>query len=278
MLDGSAEHGVTTAVLGNCGVGVAPCRPGHRNMLIQDLINVEGMSQQVLEAGIRWNWESFPQYIAAAAASASTINRAFLVPLAPLRTYVLGTEATERAATAAETATIAGLLQDAMQAGASGFSSTSNRAHIGYQGKPVAARLASRDEYTAYCGVLKESAPRRDRDGSHQQVRHACRRRVRIPRFSAHRKRAPRHLDLAAQQSRQAERLQGRARQGGPAAQARLRAADADPLDAAGVHAAGRPTRSPKSRSRASTSSTATPAPRKQRTAIPRSATSFAPS
>jgi N-acyl-D-aspartate/D-glutamate deacylase len=154
-LDGSAQHGVTTAVLGNCGVGVAPCRPDHRSMLIQDLINVEGMSQQVLEAGIRWNWESFPQYIDSAAASASTINRAFLVPLAPLRTYVLGTEASERAATRSETAAITQLLQDAMQAGASGFSSTSNRAHIGYQGKPVAARLTSRDEYTAYCGVLK---------------------------------------------------------------------------------------------------------------------------
>ena len=155
-LDGSAEHGVTTAVLGNCGVGVAPCRADHRSMLIQDLINVEGMSQQVLEAGIRWRWESFPEYLAAAAAGASTINRAFLVPLAPLRTYVLGTEASERAATPAETETIAQLLHEAMQAGASGFSSTANRAHIGYQGKPVAARLASRDEYQAYCGVLKK--------------------------------------------------------------------------------------------------------------------------
>ncbi len=155
-LDGSAEHGVTTAVMGNCGVGVAPCRPAHRDMLIQDLINVEGMSQQVLEAGIQWNWESFPEYIAAAAASASGLNRAFLVPLAPLRTYVLGTDASERAATAAETAIIARLLREAMLAGASGFSSTSNRAHIGYQGKPVAARLTSRDEYAAYCGVLKD--------------------------------------------------------------------------------------------------------------------------
>jgi N-acyl-D-amino-acid deacylase len=155
-LQGSAEHGVTTVVLGNCGVGVAPCRPSDRGALIEDLINVEGMSADVLHAGIKWEWESFREYIAAVEGRPCAISRAFLVPLAPLRTYVLGTgEASARAATPSETEAIAQHLRDAMDAGASGFSSTSNRSHVGYQGKPLAARLTSRDEYAAYAGVLK---------------------------------------------------------------------------------------------------------------------------
>jgi len=156
LLEGSAEHGVTTIVMGNCGVGVAPCREAHRSALIEDLINVEGMSGEVLHAGIKWEWEDFPDYMSAVKRRACTINRAFLVPLAPLRTFVLGTtDASERAATPEETRRIAELLREAMNAGASGFSSTSNRSHVGYQGKPVAARLTSRDEYAAYGAVLK---------------------------------------------------------------------------------------------------------------------------
>jgi N-acyl-D-aspartate/D-glutamate deacylase len=56
LLNASSEHGVTTVVMGNCGVGVAPCRPTDHDLLIEDLINVEGMSQSVLAEGIRWNW------------------------------------------------------------------------------------------------------------------------------------------------------------------------------------------------------------------------------
>jgi len=156
VLNSSSEHGVTTVVLGNCSVGVAPCRPEHHDLLIQELINVEGMSEQVLSAGINWEWESFPDYLHTAGSKPCAVNRSFLVPLSPLRTYVLGSEASERAATPAETATIAGLLDAAMAAGASGFSSTNNRSQIGYQGKALAARLTSRDEYAQYCKVLRE--------------------------------------------------------------------------------------------------------------------------
>lgn len=156
QLVSSSEHGVTTVVMGNCGIGIAPCRPADRAALIQDLVNVEGMSQDVLEAGVQWQWESFPEYLQFAASRACTINRAFLVPLAPLRNYAIGPEASERAATAEETERIAGLLRDAMLAGASGFSSTNNRSHIGFKGKPLAARLTSRAEYGAYCKVLRD--------------------------------------------------------------------------------------------------------------------------
>lgn len=91
------------------------------------LVTVEGIDQEVLTAGIRWDWETFPQYIDAAEKRGSALNLAFLVPIAPLRTYVLGDDANERAATAAETQTIAGLLRDAMHAGAWGFSTTASR-------------------------------------------------------------------------------------------------------------------------------------------------------
>lgn len=155
LLSSSSEHGVTSAIMGNCGVGIAPCRPDARAMLAEDLVNVEGIDHEVLKQGIRWDWESFPEFIDAAARRGSGINLGFLVPLAPLRTYVLGPEANERAATPAETATIAGLLRDAMHAGAWGFSTTVSRAHIGHGGKPLSARLASREELAAYCGVLK---------------------------------------------------------------------------------------------------------------------------
>jgi N-acyl-D-amino-acid deacylase len=155
LLGSSAEHGVTTVLMGNCGVGVAPCRAADRELLVHDLVNVEGMSADVLNAGIVWQWETFPQYLDAAARRGSGINLAFLAPLAPFRTWVLGPEANERPADAQETAAIADLLREAVEAGAFGFSTTAIPGHVGHHGKPLAARLASREELVAYCGTLK---------------------------------------------------------------------------------------------------------------------------
>ena len=155
LLSSSSEHGVTTVMMGNCGVGIAPCRPDTRKLVTEDLVTVEGIDHDVLTEGIRWDWETFPQFMDAAARRGTAINLAFLVPLAPLRTYALGPEANERAATSSETKIMADLLREAMQAGAWGFSTTASRQHIGHGGKPLSARLASRDELAAYCGVLK---------------------------------------------------------------------------------------------------------------------------
>jgi len=155
LLSSSAEHGVTTVVMGNCGVGIAPCRPAAREWLTEDLVTVEGIDKEVLVEGIQWEWETFPEYLDAAERRGSALNLAFLAPITPLRTYVLGAEANERAATPAETQAIAAMLGEAIEAGAWGFTTTANRQHIGHGGKPLAARLASRDELTAYAGVLK---------------------------------------------------------------------------------------------------------------------------
>ncbi|HYC47252.1 MAG TPA: amidohydrolase family protein [Burkholderiales bacterium] len=155
VLSSSAEHGVTTVVMGNCGVGIAPCRAPQRGLVTDDLVTVEGIDKEVLVEGISWEWESFPEYLDAAERRGSGINLAFLAPLSPFRTYVIGSDANERAASEKETQAIAALLREALQAGAWGFTTTASRQHIGHSGKPLAARLASREELAAYGAVLK---------------------------------------------------------------------------------------------------------------------------
>ncbi len=204
LLSSSSEHGVTTVMMGNCGVGIAPCRPAVRQLLTEDLVTVEGIDNEVLTEGIRWDWETFPQFMDAAARRGSAINLAFLAPLAPLRTYVIGVEANERAATAEETNAIASLLRESMNAGAWGFSTTASRQHIGHGGKPLSARLASRDELSAYCGVLKDLM-RRDRNGADQAILESGGGRRGFPQIHAGCQRTARHLAVVAQSGRKTQ-------------------------------------------------------------------------
>ena len=150
-------HGVTTVVMGNCGVGIAPCKPAAREVAAWDLVNVEAIPFEALSKGISWEWESFPDFLTAAARRGAGINLAFLAPLTPFRHYVLGDESMEREATPAETTQVAALLQEAVGAGAFGFSTTILPQHIGYQGRPLACRLASTDELKAYANVLRDA-------------------------------------------------------------------------------------------------------------------------
>lgn len=152
----SSWHGVTSVVLGNCGVGIAPCMPASREVAMRDLVNVEAIPYDVLAKGITWDWETFPEYLDAAARRRPSLNLAFLAPLTPLRHYVMGEASMERAADADETARIAALLGDAMDAGAFGFSSTVLNQHMGFGGRPLACRNASRDELKAYANVLRD--------------------------------------------------------------------------------------------------------------------------
>src|SRR2546421_9669822 len=152
----SSWHGVTSVVMGNCGVGIAPCRPAAREIAMRDLVNVEAIPFEVLSAGITWDWETFPQYMDAAARRQPALNLAFLAPLTPLRHYVMGEASLERAADVSEIAEIKKLLGQAMDAGAFGFSSTLLNQHLGYQGRPLACRNASREEMRAYCNALRE--------------------------------------------------------------------------------------------------------------------------
>ena len=157
LLSCTSWHGITSVMMGNCGVGVAPCKPEAREIAAWDLTNVEAIPYASLTKGIKWEWETFPQFLDAAEKRGCAVNLGFLAPLTPFRHYVMGKESMQRAATPEETGRIAGLLGEAMAAGAFGFSTTTLRQHIGFQGSPLACRLASRDELKSYAGVLKQA-------------------------------------------------------------------------------------------------------------------------
>jgi N-acyl-D-aspartate/D-glutamate deacylase len=155
-LASSSSHGVTSVIMGNCGVGIAPCQAELREIAAADLVNVEAIPFEVLRKGITWDWETFPQYIDAAAQRGSGINLGFLAPLTPFRHYVMGEESMQRAATVEETAKIKSMVKEAVAAGALGFTTSTLPQHIGYQGRPLACRNASREEFKAYANALKE--------------------------------------------------------------------------------------------------------------------------
>ncbi|MEW6296207.1 MAG: amidohydrolase family protein, partial [Thermodesulfobacteriota bacterium] len=156
LVTSSSWHGVTSLVMGNCGVGIAPCRPEVREIAAWDLVNVEAIPFEVLAKGIAWEWVTFPEYMDAAQKRGCGINLGFMAPLTPFRHFVMGEESMERAATPEETAKIKALIKEAVAAGAFGFTTTNIAQHIGYQGRPLACRQASRDELKAYSNALKE--------------------------------------------------------------------------------------------------------------------------
>jgi len=151
----SSWHGVTTVVMGNCGFGVAPTRPEHRDIIAATLENVEGMSADALNAGIDWCFESFPEYLGALEARRKRLNVAAFLGHTPLRLFVLGGE--ERAASGAEVAEMRRLLRAGLDAGAIGFSTSRQPAHSGAYGRPVPSRFAAVDEVDALAGVLGEA-------------------------------------------------------------------------------------------------------------------------
>lgn len=157
LISPSSWHGITTVIMGNCGVGIAPCKPAVREVATWDLVNVEAIPFDVLSRGITWDWVTFPEYMDAADRRRPGINLAFLAPLTPFRHFVMGEESMARAATAEETAQIHNLLTDAVCAGAFGFTTTNILQHIGFHGRPLACRLASRDELKSYANVLREA-------------------------------------------------------------------------------------------------------------------------
>lgn len=156
LLTSSPWHGVTTVVMGNCGVGVAPVKPETCEILLHDLVNVEAIPYDVMHAGIEWQWESVGEYLETIDRRGLGINIAALVAFTPLRHYVMGEAAMERQATPEEIATMRGLLREAMHAGAFGFSTTTSRNHTGYGGRPLACRNASREELAGLCHALRD--------------------------------------------------------------------------------------------------------------------------
>jgi len=150
----SSWHGVTSVVMGNCGFGVAPALPEHREIIVRTLENVEGMSMEALDAGIDWCFETFPEYLAALDARPKRLNVGAFLGHTPLRLFATGGE--ERSATAEEVATMKGLVREALEAGAIGFSTSRQPAHQGAFGRPVPSRFAETDEVEAIASVLGE--------------------------------------------------------------------------------------------------------------------------
>ena len=152
----SSWHGVTSVIMGNCGVGLAPCKPAEHEVAAMNLVHVEAIPYDVLEGGLTWDWQTFPEYIDAAQRRGVGINVGFLAALSPFRHWVMGDDAMSRAARPDETAKIKALLSEAVAAGALGWSMTVMQQHLGYKGNPLACRLASDDELRSYAGALHE--------------------------------------------------------------------------------------------------------------------------
>jgi N-acyl-D-aspartate/D-glutamate deacylase len=145
----SSYHGVTTVVAGNCGFAIAPTRPEHHDLIVRTLENVEDMDPATLAAGIEWDFETFPEYLAAIGRRGTVLNFTAYAGHSPVRLYVMGDAAYERAATPDEIAQMCDLVREAIAAGAAGFSTSFSYAHRGVDGKPVPSRFAARDEVEA---------------------------------------------------------------------------------------------------------------------------------
>ena len=145
----SSWHGVTTVVMGNCGVGFAPCRPEDHDRLIRLMEGVEDIPFPVLTQGLAWNWESFPDYLDALAQRRFDVDIGAQLPHAALRVYVMGERGAAREpATTADIAAMAELAQQAMAAGALGFSTSRTLNHRTSDGQPTPTLTAGEDELT----------------------------------------------------------------------------------------------------------------------------------
>jgi len=153
----SSWHGITTIVTGNCGFTLAPCRPGDRGTLMRMLEYVEGMSLEAMEKGIRWEFESFAEYLDALDRGGLAVNVGAMVGHSAVRQFVMGDAAWERAATPAEIERMAHEVRVAMTAGAVGFSSTTNHNHVGAKGRPVPSRLATDEEMNELAAAMGDS-------------------------------------------------------------------------------------------------------------------------
>ena len=157
FVDPSPALGVTSVILGNCGFTIAPCKPADRDLTMRHLTHVEGMSLDALRAGIRWEFETFPQYLDMLQRRGVGPNVACFAGHSAIRTFVMGEEATERAATEAEIAIMAAQVREAMAAGAVGFATSTAESHNGKGGKPMPSRLADDREMRALVRAMGEN-------------------------------------------------------------------------------------------------------------------------
>ncbi|MBT3850797.1 MAG: amidohydrolase family protein [Gammaproteobacteria bacterium] len=147
----SSWHGVTTVVMGNCGVGFAPVRPGDENFLIQLMEGVEDIPGSALHEGIQWDWETFPEFLNAIEKKDFVMDLGFMMGHGPLRSYVMGYERCQNQVDASETEIdkMSELVTEAIDAGALGFSTSRTILHRDIYGKYVPGTEASSEEMRA---------------------------------------------------------------------------------------------------------------------------------
>ncbi len=154
-------HGITTVIMGNCGFGFAPMKSSDRDRSLLSMTRTEQISLEAMQAGMRIDWETFPEYLASLRRMPKGVNVATFVPLNPLLIYVMGLDAAKsgRAAAASELSQMKALLHEAMDAGAIGFSVQRlgpNSGQADYDGTPMPTDLMSEDDVLALCDVLRE--------------------------------------------------------------------------------------------------------------------------
>jgi len=154
----SSNHGVTTVVMGNCGVGFAPVRPGDHQLVIKLMEGVEDIPEVVMADGVPWNWESFPDYLNALAQRETDVDFAAQLPHSPLRVYVMGKRGADlEPPTEEDLAEMRRLTKEAIEAGAIGVSTSRQLAHRFRDGRPAPSTMTEVDELKALAAGLRDA-------------------------------------------------------------------------------------------------------------------------
>lgn len=153
----SCYHGVTSVVMGNCGFTLAPCRESEADLVFRNLERAEDISREAMLAGIDWSWETFPEFLDAVDALPKGINYAGYIGHSALRTYVMGERAFTDPATDDDLKKMCAEVQQAVIAGAVGFSTSRTRNHLTTDGRPVASRIAEWEEVRAIVNAVGET-------------------------------------------------------------------------------------------------------------------------
>ena len=153
----SCYHGVTSVVMGNCGFTLAPCKQEDADLVFRNLERAEDLSRDAMLAGIEWTWETFPEFLDAVEALPKGINYAGYIGHSALRTYVMGERAFSEQASEDELKSMQQVVQQAMHAGAIGFSTSRTFNHITADERPVASRIADWNEVRAIVNAVGET-------------------------------------------------------------------------------------------------------------------------
>ena len=153
----SCYHGITSVVMGNCGFTLAPCREREADLVFRNLERAEDLSRDAMRAGIKWRWETFPEFLDALDSQPKGINYAGYIGHSAVRTYVMGERAFDGPAREDDLEAMARHVREAIKAGAVGFSTTRSPSHETSDDRPVASRQASWSELERLVGAMSEA-------------------------------------------------------------------------------------------------------------------------